>query len=55
MVTDDPAGVTEPGLDASPTTWELFSRFADDPPLVPPAPGDPPRSWRSAWPTTPGS
>ncbi|MFF7459389.1 TniB family NTP-binding protein [Kitasatospora sp. NPDC008115] len=41
MVTDD---TTEPGLDASPTTWELFRRFADDPPPVPPRPGDAPRT-----------
>ncbi|MEU6236213.1 TniB family NTP-binding protein [Kitasatospora sp. NPDC047058] len=36
--------MAEPGLDASPTTWELFRRFADDPPPVPPGPGDPPRT-----------
>ncbi len=43
-MTDDPDDVTEQARDASPTTWELFRRFADDPPPVPPRPGDPPRT-----------
>ncbi|MBT2456746.1 TniB family NTP-binding protein [Streptomyces sp. ISL-86] len=38
-----PAGPT-PGQDASPTTWELFQRFARDPAPGPPRPGDPPRT-----------
>ncbi|WP_431675968.1 TniB family NTP-binding protein [Kitasatospora sp. KL5] len=41
---DNPAEQAGQDRDASPTTWELFRRFADDPPLVPPVPGDPPRS-----------
>ncbi|MFF1909472.1 TniB family NTP-binding protein [Kitasatospora sp. NPDC058218] len=41
---DNPAEQAGQDRDASPTTWELFRRFAEDPPLVPPAPGDPPRS-----------
>ncbi|MFD7732161.1 TniB family NTP-binding protein [Kitasatospora phosalacinea] len=44
MVNDDHAEQAGQDRDASPTTWELFRRFADEPPLVPPAPGDPPRS-----------
>jgi len=44
VVNNDPAGQAGQDRDASPTTWELFRRFADEPPLVPPAPGDPPRS-----------
>ncbi|MFD9592041.1 TniB family NTP-binding protein [Kitasatospora sp. NPDC059973] len=41
---DNPAERAGQDRDASPTTWESFRRFADEPPLVPPAPGDPPRS-----------
>ena len=44
MVTHGPAHDPDPGQDASPTTWELFCRFADDPPPVPPGPGDAPRT-----------
>lgn len=44
MVNDNPAERAGQDRDASPTTWESFRRFADEPPLVPPAPGDPPRS-----------
>ncbi|WP_371476395.1 TniB family NTP-binding protein [Kitasatospora sp. NBC_00315] len=43
-MTHDPAHDPDPGQDASPTTWELFRRFADDPPPVPPGPGDAPRT-----------
>ncbi|MEU8976045.1 TniB family NTP-binding protein [Streptomyces monashensis] len=41
-MTHDPAAA--PDQDASPTTWELFQRFAADPAPEPPRPGDPPRT-----------